>query len=126
MLLLSNPAPRVRLITISRYEVGHEAAPPTPLRRQMQIPSGACPNKMGQAAMTCPSARGGRGQPPVSLKSHPKAICCWPSAPDRPRPSSPAQAHNPRQARQDRWRSEEHTSELQSLMRISYAVFFLK
>src|SRR3546814_9053369 len=24
------------------------------------------------------------------------------------------------------WRSEEHTSELQSLMRISYAVFFLK
>src|SRR3546814_2638823 len=25
-----------------------------------------------------------------------------------------------------RWRSEEHTSELQSLMRISYAVFFLK
>src|SRR3546814_6023634 len=36
------------------------------------------------------------------------------------------------QARQDslhhspRWRSEEHTSELQSLMRISYAVFCLK
>src|SRR3546814_5535001 len=26
----------------------------------------------------------------------------------------------------DRWRSEEHTSELQSLMRISYAVFCLK
>src|SRR3546814_3807126 len=25
-----------------------------------------------------------------------------------------------------RWRSEEHTSELQSLMRISYAFFFLK
>src|SRR3546814_5742890 len=34
----------------------------------------------------------------------------------------------PRQAADDRWRrrSEEHTSELQSLMRISYAVFFLK
>src|SRR3546814_4684475 len=29
-------------------------------------------------------------------------------------------------ARVDRGRSEEHTSELQSLMRISYAVFFLK
>src|SRR3546814_1767259 len=28
--------------------------------------------------------------------------------------------------RQDRFRSEEHTSELQSLMRISYAVFGLK
>src|SRR3546814_5665964 len=29
-------------------------------------------------------------------------------------------------ARSRRWRSEEHTSELQSLMRISYAVFCLK
>src|SRR3546814_2404165 len=29
-------------------------------------------------------------------------------------------------AGQGRWRSEEHTSELQSLMRISYAVFCLK
>src|SRR3546814_6190302 len=29
-------------------------------------------------------------------------------------------------ARRVRWRSEEHTSELQSLMRISYAVFCLK
>src|SRR3546814_5417948 len=28
--------------------------------------------------------------------------------------------------RKKRWRSEEHTSELQSLMRISYAVFCLK
>src|SRR3546814_2651726 len=28
--------------------------------------------------------------------------------------------------RDGRWRSEEHTSELQSLMRISYAVFCLK
>src|SRR3546814_20037596 len=31
-----------------------------------------------------------------------------------------------RQRRHTRWRSEEHTSELQSLMRISYAVFCLK
>src|SRR3546814_5010161 len=30
------------------------------------------------------------------------------------------------QKRLDKWRSEEHTSELQSLMRISYAVFCLK
>src|SRR3546814_4806774 len=29
-------------------------------------------------------------------------------------------------AMEDHWRSEEHTSELQSLMRISYAVFCLK
>src|SRR3546814_2884195 len=32
----------------------------------------------------------------------------------------------PRQTRRERGRSEEHTSELQSLMRISYAVFCLK
>src|SRR3546814_7772845 len=32
----------------------------------------------------------------------------------------------PAQARFSTWRSEEHTSELQSLMRISYAVFCLK
>src|SRR3546814_4643930 len=31
-----------------------------------------------------------------------------------------------RRRRPRRWRSEEHTSELQSLMRISYAVFCLK
>src|SRR3546814_8040250 len=31
-----------------------------------------------------------------------------------------------RDSRRHRWRSEEHTSELQSLMRISYAVFCLK
>src|SRR3546814_7746662 len=33
--------------------------------------------------------------------------------------------HSRRASRQE-WRSEEHTSELQSLMRISYAVFCLK
>src|SRR3546814_4360439 len=32
----------------------------------------------------------------------------------------------PTRTRQEHVRSEEHTSELQSLMRISYAVFFLK
>src|SRR3546814_3201487 len=43
-----------------------------------------------------------------------------------------AQAHDPRRARRDdrfgqgEDRSEEHTSELQSLMRTSYAVFCLK
>src|SRR3546814_10590989 len=34
--------------------------------------------------------------------------------------------HSPGMVRLDRQRSEEHTSELQSLMRISYAVFCLK
>src|SRR3546814_7014527 len=35
-------------------------------------------------------------------------------------------AHGPHAPRSDNCRSEEHTSELQSLMRISYAVFCLK
>src|SRR3546814_8332966 len=35
-------------------------------------------------------------------------------------------AATPQSAAGDHWRSEEHTSELQSLMRISYAVFCLK
>src|SRR3546814_4747295 len=46
-----------------------------------------------------------------------------------PAPAAPAQRRSPPSARcagQDAARSEEHTSELQSLMRISYAVFCLK
>src|SRR3546814_9755237 len=38
---------------------------------------------------------------------------------------TPAKKASPKQT-VDYWRSEEHTSELQSLMRISYAVFCLK
>src|SRR3546814_4121162 len=41
-------------------------------------------------------------------------------------PRSRRQARNPAAARRQARRSEEHTSELQSLMRISYAVFCLK
>src|SRR3546814_10282197 len=46
-------------------------------------------------------------------------------------PGRPAHHHGPRRQERDpdrriRGRSEEHTSELQSLMRISYAVFCLK
>src|SRR3546814_1322191 len=37
-----------------------------------------------------------------------------------------ADVHRPEAAAQQAFRSEEHTSELQSLMRISYAVFCLK
>src|SRR3546814_10097186 len=43
----------------------------------------------------------------------------------RSRPSG-VTAHCTDRRRHDRYRSEEHTSELQSLMRISYAVFCLK
>src|SRR3546814_4722059 len=59
------------------------------------------------------------------------ALSELPSSPQRPRPIlgdrptslqplACSKCHSPRQ------RSEEHTSELQSLMRISYAVFCLK
>src|SRR3546814_2666162 len=43
-------------------------------------------------------------------------------------PPAPAAATEPRRRKAGTrcWRSEEHTSELQSLMRISYAVFCLK
>src|SRR3546814_4350497 len=52
----------------------------------------------------------------------------------RSRPASRRRVHSPRRAKRDSHhvesdrygRSEEHTSELQSLMRISYAVFCLK
>src|SRR3546814_5827586 len=44
----------------------------------------------------------------------------------QPRAYDPALAVSPRNAASLALRSEEHTSELQSLMRISYAVFCLK
>src|SRR3546814_4523892 len=56
-----------------------------------------------------------------------------PTAPDQPRYTSPAGSHNSGPTGSSGCpvaslgtRSEEHTSELQSLMRISYAVFCLK
>src|SRR3546814_3163075 len=50
----------------------------------------------------------------------------WPRHPPAPsRPHAPHSAPRP-ELRRHRARSEEHTSELQSLMRISYAVFCLK
>src|SRR3546814_8680966 len=44
----------------------------------------------------------------------------------RPQRSGPTGGVRDRRHRAGEWRSEEHTSELQSLMRISYAVFCLK
>src|SRR3546814_20473938 len=45
----------------------------------------------------------------------------------RPAPVSSHESEaQPRRCSRSYWRSEEHTSELQSLMRISYAVFCLK
>src|SRR3546814_2536638 len=51
----------------------------------------------------------------------------WPTAaPSRVSATKPAPCSIPSSAQRLRARSEEHTSELQSLMRISYAVFCLK
>src|SRR3546814_1693281 len=47
-------------------------------------------------------------------------------APPRTRPPHPAQGGKFRPGARGAERAEEHTSELQSLMRISYAVFCLK
>src|SRR3546814_1223792 len=61
----------------------------------------------------------GRSWPPVWWR--PTQPLCWPGRRRRRRRSSSSAGAKRRSAR-----SEEHTSELQSLMRISYAVFCLK
>src|SRR3546814_3920392 len=58
------------------------------------------------------------------FRSLPARSACWASAPAAR--ARPAAASRPGACRSVRARSEEHTSELQSLMRISYAVFCLK
>src|SRR3546814_1139610 len=62
------------------------------------------------ACTTCTRSRRKTSASPCRPSSSP-STCCARTA---PRPQCA------------RWRSEEHTSELQSLMRISYAVFCLK
>src|SRR3546814_6014377 len=51
--------------------------------------------------------------------------CAWPLRRQRLSKTPAARSNRPRPGCRH-WRSEEHTSELQSLMRISYAVFCLK
>src|SRR3546814_5205892 len=61
--------------------------------------------------------------------SHSNASYVPSSMPDTDTPDLPARARRPRSSSRiskEKKRSEEHTSELQSLMRISYAVFCLK
>src|SRR3546814_1124775 len=68
----------------------------------------------GQAKRLGPVAQ----QPPATRRGH---------DPDHARsPETEPPAEQRRQRADDEERSEEHTSELQSLMRISYAVFCLK
>src|SRR3546814_2463911 len=68
-------------------------------------------NSRWHATATTASSNTSTATPETTRRT---ARCCWPGAPRRPT------------RRRSAHRSEEHTSELQSLMRISYAVFCLK
>src|SRR3546814_5098040 len=64
----------------------------------------------------------------ITWRSSSTAISCWPLTAVLPliREDETSYRSAPPPNRQTGGRSEEHTSELQSLMRISYAVFCLK
>src|SRR3546814_1841557 len=68
----------------------------TPQRREKEVSHGCCSSTLRLAATL---------RAPILWPLTPPLPDCWPGP---------------------IWRSEEHTSELQSLMRISYAVFCLK
>src|SRR3546814_9530704 len=65
----------------------------------------------------------------AKARAIPMKMCCAriPQAKGISSPANSSTVQNPMSSgSSSRWRSEEHTSELQSLMRISYAVFCLK
>src|SRR3546814_4527397 len=84
----------------------------------------------GRAAMQCPTDRAGRRRerilPSGKTLSHSAAataqLCVFHCRANSVQPKERSRRPYPRRSA----RSEEHTSELQSLMRISYAVFCLK
>src|SRR3546814_10751059 len=80
-----------------------------------------CPARNEYTRRSPSSAKGGqRSRTMAHQTAQKRPEACDQSRPDRvdwPLPHAPASARS---------RSEEHTSELQSLMRISYAVFCLK
>src|SRR3546814_6579178 len=67
---------------------------------------------------------------PANPNGSPEGICGWSSADGRVTVTMPHPERTVRTTQHSwhpaEWRSEEHTSELQSLMRISYDVFCLK
>src|SRR3546814_6788628 len=75
------------------------------------------------------AAKEGRGNPPgrqAEPRSGGDGLALAAGGRNRPQMRQISAAACRLNLRQDRRRSEEHTSELQSLMRISYAVFCLK
>src|SRR3546814_8128085 len=90
-----------------------------------------CPYTTLCRSWLCPCCRQGpashappcaRASPPVKARPAPD----WSTRIPRRRPCPPGSGAPRRRWPRDRPRSEEHTSELQSLMRISYDVFCLK
>src|SRR3546814_2652362 len=96
-------------------EVEHLPWPPSgPATRRGESCSGsACPLSKRSQIQQCELSRGS----PVFIGTGSAVRCVEAGSPGR---SSLCQQ------RRERFRSEEHTSELQSLMRSSYAVFCLK
>src|SRR3546814_7327592 len=98
--------------------------PPRSTRTDTLVPyttrvrSDAAPNQRAAGDAWTPAAQtmvlAERGLPPYTTPSAEHSVTGVPSTTSTPN------------ARPTAWRSEEHTSELQSLMRISYAVFCLK
>src|SRR3546814_2221548 len=76
-------------------------------------------------AVSLPPCSTGDGPRRISPGSTGSSRWIWAPAPSRTAGCGPCRAASPTPA-SSRRRSEEHTSELQSLMRISYAVFCLK
>src|SRR3546814_4961192 len=86
-------------------------------------PRGAC----AQSGIARDGGRDNSGAPVRSLPGLLDAATRWrPVAPDIASAPRDNGSDRERKAGADPGRSEEHTSELQSLMRISYAVFCLK
>src|SRR3546814_3954981 len=103
-----------------------------PISAGRRRPVGGCRRGRGRRRRNAPSrraaptapARRGRGTAPPSPGS---SAASPPAHPPRPRAGGPRSRRQVvRRGHPEQTRSEEHTSELQSLMRISYAVFCLK
>src|SRR3546814_3501262 len=100
--------------------------PPTSTRTATRFPSTTLCRSAGDDAHQ--QRRGGRHAPRHRLGGAEYGIAREPDrvGPFEQLPPPPAFGRDPDDQRDRDARSEEHTSELQSLMRISYAVFCLK
>src|SRR3546814_5259770 len=98
--------------------------PPRSTRTDTLFPYTTLFRSCGPGTSGSSSLQAKHGAPRPILRPPPRVQTSAPRQRRRARDTSDRVAR--RRARKGRWRSEEHTSELQSLMRISYAVFCLK